>query len=67
MADCKIGSILNTIGSQNSSDLNPWCDGKYKNDNNFSLSNNEKCVVTSTAFPNYPKGTVFTCLNGSLT
>lgn len=67
MADCKISSILNTIGSQNSSDLNPWCDGKYKNDNNFSLSNNQTCTVSSTAFPNYPKGSSFTCQNGSLT
>ena len=67
MADCKIGSILNIIGSQNSSDLNPWCDGNYKKDNNFSLSNNEACTVSSTAFPKYPKGSAFTCKNGSIT
>ena len=67
MADCKIGSILNIIGSQNSSDLNPWCDGNYKKDNNFSLSNNEACTVSSTAFPKYPKGSAFTCKNGSFT
>jgi hypothetical protein len=67
MADCKISSILNTIGSQNASDLNPWCAGNYTSDNNYALKNNESCTVSSSAFSNYPKGTVFTCTNGSLT
>jgi len=67
MADCKISTILNTIGSQNASDLNPWCAGKYTSDNNFSLGNNQTCSVSSSTNAKYPKGTVFTCTNGSLT
>jgi hypothetical protein len=66
MTDCKISSILNTIGSTNANDLNPWCAGQYTKDKSFALGNNMTCTVNSSAYPKYPKGTTFTCQNGTI-
>ncbi len=65
MASCQISNILSTIGSTNASDLNPWCAGQYNNNKSFSLGEGMSCSVSSSMYPNYPKGTVFSCQKGS--
>ena len=59
--DCNISSILTRIGSTNPDDLNYYCSDKYKNNNNFSLSENQSCTVESNTIRDYPKGTKITC------
>ena len=66
MSGCQIQSILNTLGAKDANDLGLYCKERWNKDNNYSLTNNQKCVVFTDNYPTYPKGSVFTCRDGSI-
>ena len=65
MSNCQIQNILTKIGSTKQSDLDPYCSNNYTTDNTSVLEDGQTCYV-STNSTNFPKGSVFTCQNGSI-